>query len=61
MRRSHLAAAMVGMVVSALCIARGVSVTAQQRPEMHDMQLVGYHDLQARSGYQPVIHKQGDR
>ena len=61
MRRSHLAAAMVGMVLGALGIARGVSVTAQQRPEMRDMQLVGYHDLQARSGYQPVIHKQGDR
>jgi hypothetical protein len=28
---------------------------------MHDMQLVGYNDLQARSAYQPVIHKQGDR
>ena len=61
MRRSHLAAAMVGMALGALGIARGVSVTAQQRPEMRDMQLVGYHDLQARSGYQPVIHKQGDR
>ena len=61
MRRSHLAAAMAGMALGALGIARGVSVTAQQRPEMRDMQLVGYHDLQARSGYQPVIHKQGDR
>ena len=34
---------------------------AQQRSEMHDMQLVGFDDLQARSAYQPVIHKQGDR
>lgn len=25
------------------------------------MDLVGYNDLQARSAYQPVIHKQGDR
>ena len=25
------------------------------------MELVGYHDLQARSAYQPLIHKQGDR
>ena len=61
MRRSHLAAVMVGMALCAFGIARGVSVTAQQRPEMRDMQLVGYNDLQARSGYQPVIHKQGDR
>ena len=28
---------------------------------MRDMQLVGFNDLQARSAYQPVIHKQGDR
>ena len=25
------------------------------------MRLVGYNDLQARSAYQPTIHKQGDR
>ena len=25
------------------------------------MRLVGYNDLQARSAYQPIIHKQGDR
>jgi hypothetical protein len=27
----------------------------------HDMALVGAHDLQARSAYQPVVHRQGDR
>src|SRR5258705_5787064 len=27
--------------------------------EKHDMELVGSHDLQGRSAYQPVIHKQG--
>ena len=27
----------------------------------HDMRLVGTHDLQARSAYQPVVHRQGDR
>ena len=30
-------------------------------PEAKDMRLVGMNDLQARSAYQPVIHKQGDR
>ena len=25
------------------------------------MRLVGHNDLQARSAYQPIIHKQGDR
>src|ERR671924_2127498 len=30
-------------------------------PEAKNMRLVGYNDLQARSAYQPLIHKQGDR
>jgi hypothetical protein len=34
---------------------------AQKQPEMSNMALVGYNDLQARSAYQPVIKKQGDR
>ena len=36
-------------------------VAAQRQPEMSNMALVGYNDLQARSAYQPVIKKQGDR
>ena len=31
------------------------------RPQAKDMTLVGYNDLQARSAYQPVINRQGDR
>jgi hypothetical protein len=30
-------------------------------PEANNMRLVGYNDLQARSAYQPIIHRQGDR
>ena len=30
-------------------------------PEAKNMRLVGFNDLQARSAYQPIIHKQGDR
>ena len=30
-------------------------------PEAHNMRLVGMNDLQARSAYQPTIHRQGDR
>jgi hypothetical protein len=30
-------------------------------PEAKNMRLVGYNDLQARSAYQPIIHKQGER
>jgi hypothetical protein len=30
-------------------------------PQAKNMRLVGFNDLQARSAYQPIIHKQGDR
>src|SRR4051812_788418 len=30
-------------------------------PEASNMKLVGTSDLQARSAYQPTIHRQGDR
>ena len=30
-------------------------------PEARNMRLVGMNDLQARSAYQPTIHRQGDR
>src|SRR5438046_8867475 len=40
-----------------LCVA----AVAQQKAEKSNMELVGYSDLQARSAYQPTIHKQGDR
>ena len=32
-----------------------------RRAEQSNMQLVGFQDLQARSAYQPVIRRQGDR
>jgi len=47
--------------------ALGVSVASVQSPvvnrpaEQHDMALVGYDDLQGRSAYQPLVHKQGSR
>ena len=51
--------------VAAIVIA-GAGVAAQQQkigapPESKDMALVGYNDLQARSVYQPTIHRQGGR
>jgi hypothetical protein len=45
----------------ALAIGLGTITAAQQRAEQRDMALVGYNDLQARSAYQPLIKKQGDR
>src|SRR6266576_7278049 len=58
MRRQHVTMAVVTAFVGAL--AAGV-VAQQPRNESRDMTLVGYNDLQARSAYQPVIQKQGDR
>jgi hypothetical protein len=52
-------------VVSLLLIAAAPALAQQQKigapPEASNMRLVGYNDLQERSGYQPVIQKQGDR
>jgi hypothetical protein len=36
-------------------------LTAGRSAEAKDMALVGFNDLQARSAYQPVIHRQGNR
>ena len=61
MRRWHVAAASIAVTGMIL----GAGVTAQQRPpskvEAKDMQLVGFNDLQARSAYQPIVERQGDR
>jgi hypothetical protein len=52
-------------VVAALAAGPAAAQAPQQhvgdQPEALNMRLVGYHDLQARSSYQPVIQKQGDR
>ena len=44
-----------------LAVALTAAVAAQQQAEKNNMELVGSSDLQSRSAYQPVIHKQGDR
>src|SRR4249920_2316783 len=53
-------------LTSALALALAAPAAAQSPkvgdpPEAKDMRLVGMNDLQARSAYQPTIHKQGDR
>src|SRR6266700_5841601 len=45
----------------AILMLLGIGVAAQQKAETRNMDLVGYNDLQARSAYQPTIHKQGER
>src|SRR5205823_11338231 len=44
-----------------LSLLLSVVLAAQQKAEKSNMDLVGYSDLQARSAYQPTIHKQGAR
>jgi hypothetical protein len=47
---------------AALAVALAAAAKAQQpTAEKRDMELVGYHDLQQRSAYQPVVHRQGAR
>jgi hypothetical protein len=58
MRRWHVIVTAV-LAVVAVC---AVTTVAQQRTaESRDMTLLGSNDLQARSAYQPVIQKQGNR
>src|SRR5580700_11238379 len=42
-------------------VVLGAGAAAEQRAEKSNMELLGSNDLQGRSAYQPVIHKQGSR
>src|SRR6187200_400477 len=44
-----------------LGIGFGAAASAQNKAEQRDMALVGHDELQARSAYQPTIHRQGTR
>src|SRR6266404_5767416 len=44
-----------------LLVCGGAFAQTAEEPESRDMELVGYDDLQGRSAYQPLVHKQGDR
>jgi len=62
MASRHICAA----AAAALAVAFGAAVSTQPKVprlpvEKSNMELVGYNDLQGRSAYQPVIHKQGNR
>jgi hypothetical protein len=48
------------LIILALCLSP-VLAMGQTKPESKDIMLVGFHDLQARSAYQPTIHQQGGR
>src|SRR5882762_3392957 len=42
-------------------IAQTVPAKTKTEAESRNMELVGSHDLQGRSAYQPLVHRQGDR
>jgi hypothetical protein len=46
---------------TATCGAWGLAAQAQDQAEKLNMELVGYHDLQGRSAYQPLVHAQAGR
>jgi len=53
---NRIATGLLGTALAAALTAGGA--LAQEK---RNMELVGYDDLQGRSAYQPVIHKQGGR
>src|SRR6185436_17553985 len=48
-------------LLAAPVVAQSPEHKKTQAPEKSNMELVGWSDLQGRSAYQPLVHKQGDR
>ena len=62
MRHLKLGFAALGLAVLCTMVDAGMAAQPRNRqPEKSNMDLVGYHDLQGRSAYQPLVHKQGNR
>src|SRR5712691_6506247 len=57
--RSGLAA--IGFAALGIVLTPGASAQRTTPAEKSNMDLVGVNDLQGRSAYQPLVHKQGDR
>src|SRR3954447_15283723 len=60
-RHLSVCSAALGLIMLAAGPASAQAPKLGDPPEAKNMRLVGYSDLQARSAYQPIIHKQGDR
>jgi len=48
-------------LVFALALVALGAQAQDNKAEKRNMELVGYNDLQGRSAYQPIIHRQGGR
>jgi len=51
----------IGSLAAVVVLALAQAPKLGDPPEARNMRLIGFNDLQARSAYQPIIHKQGDR
>src|SRR5215470_14488880 len=51
----------IAAVLTSMCASPPLLAQKPDAPEAKDMTLVGYHDLQARSAYQPVVREQNGR
>ena len=60
MRYLRLGLAAVGLATLGVMLTPPASAQRTQA-EKSNMELVGSSDLQGRSAYQPLVHKQGDR
>ena len=58
---AHRFALVASTVLATAAPAAAQSPKVGDPPEAKNMRLVGMNDLQARSGYQPIIHRQGER
>jgi len=59
MTTRNIALAVLAVVLLGACAT--VAPAPGGGSEAKDMRLVGHEPLQARSAYQPLVHKQGDR
>ena len=60
--RTHRGAVIVApIVVGVLTLFAGQAAVAQNAEEKKNMELLAHNDLQARSAYQPIVHRQGSR
>jgi hypothetical protein len=57
----RMRSAMLGLLALGLMLAPRATAQKTPGPEKSNMELVGWSDLQGRSAYQPLVHKQGDR
>ena len=61
MRHVRFGLAAIGLAVLGVVLTPRASAQKTQAAEKSNMDLVGWSDLQGRSAYQPLVHKQGDR